>query len=909
MKKILSVFLMVAMLLSSLALLVGAEIDADENWYPVNGKWDPISRDGVAARFVVGGDIHFSYYNAKYKLTAVYDAMKQIGGVDALMIAGDLTHYGYTELYEQLMDVVNANTKKSDITPNATGSSVGTTILSMGNHEYWDMLVNGNGTGESLQERFTECTGYNPCDLYWISGVPVIALSPTGDVPERVPDIEPGNNYDGRLKFLQDSYKTIDDSGYNGPIVIIAHHRTPTDGKANDYYSQEIVDLMKAHPNTVVFTGHSHTWIWNNKEFVVQDAGFTQVRAGSLGNNYGGVGNGFIKPSTGKPQDPFSLDGDINCSCVLVDVMENGTVKLRPMDIAKGKYMYPDDEFIIDPASPDYYMHESSDEGTYASGAQAPSFPNGANVKVEDVGNFSSVYVSFSPAVPATSLAKDFVAEYRIRFKNTETGAYLKNGTKDYFRVGNYRRDEDNDKDWKVLINGLYWDTDYQVEVRAVSAYGKSSSWMPCDTTVNVGHGKATYPAIPVVDFDYIDGSIKDQTGGHKLAYTTTYVDDEVNGRKAVKLRAPTNTSIAYEFREEDFNRIRNAFTMECYFNVGNTVNEQVIFGGWDAARLGFKVQDGQIHVWANILSLAVGNSEDRLVASADIEAKTWYHAVAVCDGNSVKLYLNGELVEENTAARGGLDVVPYEPEEDGDQTEVVQYFCVGGANPETTTPVYTVGINSMISKATLYEGYMTDADVKAAYENVTNPPEVTLPFTDVKASSWFADAVKYVYKKGLMNGKSDTTFVPNEATNRAMLVTILYRMEGSPEVTADVPFTDLKQAWYKDAVAWAYENEIVNGTSATTFDPNGAITRQQMAAILYRYNTFKGYAASERAELGGFPDGGKVQAYAKDAMSWANAVGLITGSDVGGQILLQPRGNATRAQVATILQRYDIKY
>ena len=908
MKKILSVLLTVAMLLSSLALLVGAEIDADGKWTPVNSKWDAISRDGVSARFIIGGDIHFTYYNAQDKLAATYNAAKQIGGVDALMIAGDLTHFGTEALYAELMSTVNEYTSPNNTNPTATGDSVGTTILSMGNHEYWDYVFNKNGTSaDHLDERFTECTGYNPCDLYWISGVPVIALSPTSEVPERVPDIEPGNNYDGRLEFLQNAYKTIDDSKYNGPIVIIAHHRTPTDGKANDYYSQEIVDLMKAHPNTVVFTGHSHTWIQNNKEFIIQDAGFTQVRAGSLGNDYGGVGSGFINPTSGKPETPFSLPGDINCSAVLVDVMDDGTVKLRPMDIAKGKYMY-DEEFMIDPSSPNYYMHEESGEGTYANGAQKPSFPAGASVTVEDVGNFSSVYVSFSPATPATSLAKDYVTEYRIRFKNTETGAYLKNGSKNYFRVGNYRRDEDNNKDWKVLINGLYWDTNYQVEVRAVTAYGKATEWLACAETVNIGHGVPAYPPIPVVDFDFVDGSIKDQTGDHKLAYTTTYVEDEVNGRKAAKFRAAANTSLAYEFREEDFNRIRNSFTMECYFNLNNTMTEQVIFGGWDAARLGFKVMGNKLHVWANILSLATNNSEDRLVASADIEARTWYHAVAVCDGNSVKLYLNGELVDENTNARGGLDIVPYEPEED-DQSEVVQYFCVGGANPETLTPVYTIGVNSMISKATLYEGYMTADDVKAAYDAVSNPKEVTLPFTDVKAKSWFRDAVKYVYKKGLMNGKEDTKFVPNEATTRAMLVTILYRMEGSPAVTGNHPFTDLKQAWYKDAVAWAYENEIVNGMSETKFDPNGSITRQQMAAILYRYNTYKGYAATERADISSFPDANKVQSYAKDAMAWANAVELITGSEQNGAVYLLPRGNATRAQVATILHRYDLKY
>ena len=135
MKKILSVLLTVAMLLSSLALLVGAEIDADGKWTPVNSKWDAISRDGVSARFIIGGDIHFTYYNAQDKLAATYNAAKQIGGVDALMIAGDLTHFGTEALYAELMSTVNEYTSPNNTNPTATGDSVGTTILSMGNHE------------------------------------------------------------------------------------------------------------------------------------------------------------------------------------------------------------------------------------------------------------------------------------------------------------------------------------------------------------------------------------------------------------------------------------------------------------------------------------------------------------------------------------------------------------------------------------------------------------------------------------------------------------------------------------------------------------------------------------------------------------------------------------------------------
>ena len=176
--------------------------------------------------------------------------------------------------------------------------------------------------------------------------------------------------------------------------------------------------------------------------------------------------------------------------------------------------------------------------------------------------------------------------------------------------------------------------------------------------------------------------------------------------------------------------------------------------------------------------------------------------------------------------------------------------------------------------------------------------------FKDVKKNSWFKDAVDYAVYNGLMNGKTADTFAPNEATTRAQLVTVLWRLEGEPAVDVDVPFTDLKQDWYKDAVAWAYANGIVNGKTATTFAPNGNITREEIAAILYRYANFKGFDVTESKDLD-FTDAGRVHDYAVDAMKWAYAEELITGSDEGGKLLLAPRGNATRAQIATLLMRF----
>ena len=188
-------------------------------------------------------------------------------------------------------------------------------------------------------------------------------------------------------------------------------------------------------------------------------------------------------------------------------------------------------------------------------------------------------------------------------------------------------------------------------------------------------------------------------------------------------------------------------------------------------------------------------------------------------------------------------------------------------------------------------------------YAKWTEAPVSGLPFGDVKSADWFYNDVKYVYEKGMMAGTAADVFAPNATTTRAMIVTILYRLEGSPAVTGTSPFVDVPAGqWYTDAVNWAAANQIVKGTSATTFAPNDSITREQMAAILYRYAQYKGYDVTKRADLSGYSDNGQVSAYAKDALAWANAAKLINGVT---NTTLAPQGNATRAQVSAILHRF----
>ena len=178
--------------------------------------------------------------------------------------------------------------------------------------------------------------------------------------------------------------------------------------------------------------------------------------------------------------------------------------------------------------------------------------------------------------------------------------------------------------------------------------------------------------------------------------------------------------------------------------------------------------------------------------------------------------------------------------------------------------------------------------------------------FTDVSASQWYHEAVDYAVVNGLFAGTSDTTFSPNESMTRGMLVTVLWRLAGKPEAKAAASFQDVDaQQYYAEAVAWAAENGIVAGTSDTTFSPNAKVTREQMAAILYRYAKLNGVDVTKTADLKNFPDADKVTSYAKDAMAWAVESGIISGTPKGGKTYLDPTGNATRAQVASILMRY----
>lgn len=209
---------------------------------------------------------------------------------------------------------------------------------------------------------------------------------------------------------------------------------------------------------------------------------------------------------------------------------------------------------------------------------------------------------------------------------------------------------------------------------------------------------------------------------------------------------------------------------------------------------------------------------------------------------------------------------------------------------------------NATLESTTITPGQ----DVSVSFAGETEQPDEPasdLPYRDVRANDWFYDAVKFVSDEKLMTGTGANTFAPNLTTTRGMIVSILYRLEGGPQINGSSPFTDVKDDdWYGDAVRWAERAGVVSGTSATTFAPNAAITREQLAAILMNYANYKHENTSARADLSKYSDAGKISSWANDVMAWAVSKGYISGMTA---TTLAPQGSATRAQVAAILQRY----
>ena len=216
------------------------------------------------------------------------------------------------------------------------------------------------------------------------------------------------------------------------------------------------------------------------------------------------------------------------------------------------------------------------------------------------------------------------------------------------------------------------------------------------------------------------------------------------------------------------------------------------------------------------------------------------------------------------------------------------------------------LAVNGNVYPAGNVATFSIDQTLKATWKDKAEV-DVTEMFTDV-TKNWAYPGIQYCVTHGIMGGMGDGTFAPTGTTTRAQIVQILYNLEGTPAVSGTTPFTDLTANWYKPAILWAYQNNVVAGTSPTTFDPDQPVTREQIAVILtqYMFHVLKMERTWTPADLSTFPDGAQVSSWAKEAMQDAVALGLINGTKApDGKVYLDPQGSAARRQVATILMNF----
>lgn len=278
---------------------------------------------------------------------------------------------------------------------------------------------------------------------------------------------------------------------------------------------------------------------------------------------------------------------------------------------------------------------------------------------------------------------------------------------------------------------------------------------------------------------------------------------------------------------------------------------------------------------------------------------------VIVTGGGSASTYTvkfntnGGSTIKSVSVNKNGVVAEPTAPTKKG-------YTFDGWYTDRQLTTPYD--FTSKVTKNfTLFAKWIEDSKEPGTEEPGTDEPgteePTTVSFDDINETDWFYENVKYVVENKLMNGVSDTEFAPNNTLTRAMLVTVLYRNAGEPEVTEAASFADVDaDAWYANAVVWAEANGIVNGVSDTEFAPNANITREQIATIMYRYAQYNGDDVTAVADIEAYADATNVSDYAVDAMKYAVGSGLINGKT---ETTLNPQDNATRAEIATILKRF----
>lgn len=624
-----------------------------------------LSRDGVRARFFIGSDLHITANasgegrDSDKKLLYAFDTLYAIDpDLDAFCLVGDITDNGTVAQYQLLMKLLNDSRNVGYVSGRASGGKT-ELILCQGNHETYSPGVSAAPT------RFAEQTGQQANKVVMVAGVPVITMGPCG----------PGDGtYTGNADFFREALTQVTDS--SAPFLLLCHHQvrgtTYTSTEWYGTYGDDILAQMKAHPNMIMVSGHSHATIEDERS-IGQDMGFTAIQDSTIGAYYENE-TGKVDPTSGSsasvPPQSSDLFGEGKTIAeasqgVILDVMEDGTARAYRISftrtIAEGAgvvYLY--EPWVIDvPGMAAANGDTTAAAYAYTSARESTAAPVlSGEVTVSDIAATSAT-VNFPAATPGSDKGCDLVHEYKITATPAAGGeSVVRRVFGDYYRPAAYVR-----KNWNVALKGLAGGTEYTVNVVAQTSWNKepgsegSGSWQGSTTAPNSTSAalvSASFftldaPEAPraILDIDYRTGSAEDAMGHvSKLFGASKIVDDAELGQKV--LETDGTGGWRYELAQEDYDFFGGAHTAELLVKLtDNITSEQALFSNEESAGAGFEVAGNggsNFEYWYNDGSYKV--------ASAAAKANTWTHLLAVADGKTVTLYIDGVKVSSKSAGK-----------------------------------------------------------------------------------------------------------------------------------------------------------------------------------------------------------------------------------------------------------------
>jgi hypothetical protein len=693
--------------------------------------------DTRVARFIIGSDVHIAAHDSPNKLPKVLEWMATMGPT-RICLVGDIVDSGSISQYDQLNSIISASPFGSDVQ--------GTFIFCQGNHETYDPGV------AAAPERFKEKLGQEANKLLSVNGIPVITMGPNSGSD---------SNYTANLDFLTASLEQVadDTTTYTPgmPILVLCHHSIPnTAYTSEEWYGSygSLVDVMRSYPQIIHVSGHSHATVEDPRS-IDQSLGFTCIQDATL--------TAYFECERNKPHTMYDKDSGTVSSypqtgddwskaaqCVVIDVMQDGRsvvtrYDLYPlMDGKQARQLY--EPWVVDTSNMGYQKTRK--------GTAKPQLPASGEVTYSDL-EADSAMISFPAFKAATSDNLDMIHDYKVVAQpvdgdgNDAGDPIVRRYFADYFKPEDQRHDATGEP-FKVCVSGLSYGTSYKVSVFAETPFADNDQSLGVSDELAMAGllstGDAELPE-EILDIDFRTGSAEDGMGhalkqaGGKLVEAT----DLVEGEAVTVYESDGTGGFRYALESKDYSFFKNASTTECLFKMVDVQADQCVFSNQQGAGAGFEVENGNLEYWYNLE--AGGNPKPK----APIEAGTWVHAMAVNDGTSIVLYLNGEKATETT---GGVLSVPGP-----------KYYFVGCDTDSYGSPQFLTKEGTQVALARIYTRAFTAEEVAAAYQAAmaaSQKPEMVLDidYRRGTASDKCGHALterggKLVYDDGLVEGSS----------------------------------------------------------------------------------------------------------------------------------------------------------